>query len=123
MKKLFIFIIIFILCIGGYKYIRKWISTDYGCVSSITYSAGSSSEWAYGNQRKEFDAGSACYARIGEGIYADKKYNIGNPIKVTYRFTITGDCSIDVADGVVEKVDTKEKNVFEYTRKLKAQAP
>lgn len=123
MKKIFTYIIILFLCIEGHEFIRKEISTKYGCVSSITYSAGSSNEWAYGNQRKEFEAGSACYVRIGEGIYANKKYNIGNSIKVTYRFTITGDCSIDVADGLVKKVETKEKNVAEYTRKMKAQAP
>ena len=122
MKRIFIFILISILCIGGYKNIRKWINTDYGCVSSITYSAGSSNEWIYSNQCKEFDAGSACYARVGEEIYANPKYNIGNQIKITYRFTITGDCSIDVVDGLVEKVETKEKNVVEYTRNMKVQA-
>lgn len=123
MKKFLIFILAVIVVVWGYKKVRNYINTDYGCSSSITYSAGSSSEWAYGNQRKEFDAGSTCYARIGEVIYAEKKYNIENEINVTYRFTINGDCSIDLSEGKAEKVDTNDENVVEYTRKLKAQDP
>lgn len=121
MRKLKSYILIIILCVVGYKMIRNFINTDYECISSITYSAGNASEWAYGNQRKEFDIDSACYVRIGESVYSEKEYNTGNGITVTYRFRVNGDCDIELAEGKAKRKDTKDENVIEYTRKIKAQ--
>jgi len=123
MRKWKGYLLFFILCIIGYTVIRNHFNRDYSCISSITYSAGSESDWAYGNQRKEFDVDSACYVRIGECIFTEKKYNVGNEVKVTYRFIITGDCGIELADGTAEKRETGDDRVIEYTRKLKAQDP
>ena len=122
MKKFFVSLLILIVIICAFNVIRRYTNRDYQSVSTITYSAGSSSDWAYGNQRKEFSAGGACYARIGDCIYTDKKNNVGNKIKVTYSFTTEGDITIDLSEGKAERVNSKDDKVVKFTRVIAAQS-
>ena len=49
------------------------IDTNFVANTNISYSAGSDSDWSYGNQRKEFPQNEACYARISSTVGAEKK--------------------------------------------------
>ena len=84
------------------------------------------SEWAYGNQRKEFTSSKPCYVRISNSIVAPWHwgyvYGLGKKITVTYRFTGTANCQVDVSDGFLTKVQTKHPNITEYTREIEAKA-
>ena len=81
-------------------------------------------EWAYGNQQKEFSAAKSCYVRIGSSIVATWhwgwRYGEGSEITITYRFTGTKNCKVEVSDGFLTEGKTDDPNVMEFTRKLKA---
>lgn len=86
----------------------------------IAYSAGSDSDWSYGNQRKEFPDEENCYVRIASTLVTDKGKYVDAPVVVTYRFTGTDKCKVNISDGVVTTVDTGDTNVTEFTRTLYA---
>lgn len=81
----------------------------------IAYSAGSDSDWSYGNQRKEFPDEEKCYVRIASTLTTDKGKYENSEVIVTYRFTGTNTCDVNVSDGLVQKVETGDPNVTEYT--------
>ena len=43
---------------------KGFFDATYSAETTISYSAGNDSSWAYGNQRKEFPDGEPCYVRI-----------------------------------------------------------
>jgi len=88
--------------------------------TTIAYSAGNDNNWSYGNQRKEFPVEDACYVRIASIAKTDKGKGEDNEIVVTYRFTGTEKCTVNLSDGIAEKVDTGDVNVTEYTRTVYA---
>lgn len=92
--------------------------------TSIAFSSGVDKEWAYGNQQKEFSAAKSCYVRVGSAVIAvwhwGWRYGEGNEITITYRFTGTENCAVEVSDGFLTEVDTNDPNVKEYTRTIKA---
>ena len=94
--------------------------------TGVAYSSGTDSEWAYGNQRKEFTSSRPCYVRISNSVVAPWHwgyvYGLGNKITITYRFTGTANCQVDVSDGFLTKVETNDPNVIEYTRVIEAKA-
>ena len=89
--------------------------------TSIYYLAGDNSDWTYGNQQKEFPGNKNCYVRIGSTTITDIKAGVDSEIEVTSRFTCSGDCGIEISDGIATLVDGTEENVVEYTRSLLAQ--
>lgn len=89
--------------------------------TAIYYLAGDNSDWTYGNQQKEFPGDKNCYVRIGSTTVTDIKSGVDSEIVVTYRFTCSGDCGIEISDGIATLVDGTEDNVVEYTRSLLAQ--
>lgn len=86
--------------------------------TTIYYSSGEDSEWAYGNQQKEFPGDETCYVRIGCLPVSDIKEGEDTEIVVTYRFTCTGPCEIKLSDGIAEEVDSEE-GVYAFTRTLR----
>ncbi len=88
--------------------------------TTIAYSAGNDSDWSYGNQRKEFPVEDKCYVRIASVAKTDKSKGVDNEIVVTYRFTGTEKCAVNLSDGIAEKVETGDANVTEYTRTIYA---
>lgn len=92
--------------------------------TSIAFSSGVDKEWAYGNQQKEFSAAKSCYVRIGSAVKAiwhwGWRYGEGNEITITYRFTGTENCAVEVSDGFLTEVESNDPNVKEYTRTVKA---
>jgi len=93
---------------------------SFSAETTISYSAGNDSSWAYGNQRKEFPDGEPCYVRISSTMITDKKGGVDKEITVTYRFTGTEKCSVEISDGQAQKVDTNDANVTEYSMTLNA---
>lgn len=93
---------------------------SYTTETTIAYSAGNDSDWSYGNQRKEFPVEDKCYVRIASVAKTDKSKGVDNEIVVTYRFTGTEKCSVNLSDGIAEKVETGDANVTEYTRTIYA---
>lgn len=96
--------------------------TYFKMQTSIAYSSGDSKNWTYGNQRKEFPNNKSCYVRIGTtaittGLFGKGK---GDPILVTYRFTGTDNCKVEVSDGKAIKVNTGNTNITEYTHTVTA---
>ena len=96
----------------------------FNAKTSIAFSSGVDKEWAYGNQQKEFSAAKSCYVRIGSSIVATWhwgwRYGNGKEITITYLFTGTENCAVEVSDGFLTEVKTDDPNVMEFTRKLKA---
>ena len=92
--------------------------------TSIAFSSGVDKEWAYGNQQKEFSVAKSCYVRIGSAVVAvwrwGWRYGEGNEITITYRFTGTENCAVEVSDGFLTEVESNDPNVKEYTRTIKA---
>jgi hypothetical protein len=91
--------------------------------TSIAYSSGDTKNWTYGNQRKEFPDNESCYVRIGctaitTGSLGKGK---GDSVTVTYRFTGTENCKVEVSDGRATKVDTGDANVTEFTHTITAE--
>lgn len=100
---------------------KGFFDASYTTETTIAYSAGNDSDWSYGNQRKEFPIEDACYVRIASVAKTDKKKGVDNEILVTYRFTGTEKCSVNLSDGIAEKIDTGDANVTEFTRTIYAQ--
>lgn len=92
----------------------SWLSA----LTTISYSAGDDSNWAYGNQRKEFPDNENCYVRVGSTVISGKGKN--EDVTITYRFTGTENCNVELSDGIAEKVDTGDKNVVEFVRTVTA---
>lgn len=86
----------------------------------IAYSAGSDSDWSYGNQRKEFPDNEKCYVRISSVLTTDKGKYENNAVVVTYRFTGTNKCEVNVSDGLVEEAETGNSNNREFTHTIYA---
>lgn len=85
--------------------------------TSIAYSSGDTKNWTYGNQRKEFPDDDSCYVRIGVKAITSGFLGRGSDteVEVTYRFTGTKDCAVEVSDGKATKVDTGDINVTAFT--------
>lgn len=86
----------------------------------ISYSAGSDSDWSYGNQRKEFPDNEKCYVRIASVLTTDKGKYKNQEVKVTYRFTGVRKCQVNISDGLVKEQDTNDFDVKEFTHFLYA---
>lgn len=86
----------------------------------ISYSAGSDSDWSYGNQRKEFPDNEKCYVRIASVLTTDKGKYKDKEVQVTYRFTGANKCQVNISDGLVKEQDTNDYNVKEFTHLLYA---
>lgn len=97
------------------------IDTNYVANTNISYSAGSDSDWSYGNQRKEFPQNDACYARISSTVGAEKKKGIGTEVEITYKFTGVQNCKIELSDGIASKIDCEDPDVAIYTRTINAE--
>ena len=96
------------------------IDTSFTAETSVSYSSGSDSNWSYGNQRKEFPQNEACYVRVGSTIVSQKNKGVGTEIAVTYRFTGTQNCKVELSDGIATQ-DIIQENVIEYTRTIAAE--
>ena len=96
------------------------IDTKFVANTNISYSAGSDSDWSYGNQRKEFPQNEACYARISSTVGAEKKKSIGTEVEITYKFTGAQNCKIELSDGIASKIDSGDPDVAIFTRKVNA---
>ena len=86
----------------------------------ISYSAGSDSDWSYGNQRKEFPDNEKCYVRIASVLTTDKGKYKDQEVQVTYRFTGVRKCQVNISDGLVKEQDTNDYDVKEFTHFLYA---
>ena len=104
----------------GLPFGKKKVDTHFSASTNISYSSGSDSNWSYGNQRKEFPKDDECYARIGSTVVAEKKSGRNKNITVTYTFTGTENCNIELSDGIADKVDSKDPDVQIYTREIAA---
>ena len=95
---------------------KKEEKSYFSMQTSIAYSSGDTKNWTYGNQRKEFPTNSSCYARIGTTAITTSRLGKGNgdKIEVTYRFTGTENCPVEVSDGKAKKVDTGNPDVMEF---------
>ncbi len=96
------------------------IDTFYNADTQITYSSGSDSNWAYGNQRKEFPISEKCYVRIGSTVATEKRKGVGTEITVTYKFTGAKNCKIELSDGLATKSDSGDSDVVIYTTTISA---
>ena len=97
------------------------VDTNFNAVTTISYSAGSTNSWSYGNQRKEFPRNETCYVRISSIVYAEKKKGSGTEITVEYTFTGTENCNVVLSDGLATLVDGEDPNVQVYTRTIEAE--
>ena len=97
------------------------IDTSFVANTNISYSAGSDSDWSYGNQRKEFPKNDACYARISSTVGAEKKKGIGTEIEITYKFTGAKNCKIELSDGIANKTESGDPDVVIFTRTVNAE--
>lgn len=97
------------------------IDTSFVAGTNISYSAGSDSDWSYGNQRKEFPQNEACYARISSTVGAEKKKGIGTEVEITYKFTGAKNCKIELSDGIASKIDSGDPDVVIFSRKVNAE--
>lgn len=97
---------------------KGWFDPSYRVDTSINYSAGDDSDWSYGNQRKEFSSQDSCYVRVGCTAITDKNKGVDHEIVVTYRFTGTKNCDVEVSEGIVTEVATNDTNIMEFTRSL-----
>lgn len=97
---------------------KGFFDASYTTETTIAYSAGNDSDWSYGNQRKEFPIDDACYVRIASTAITDKNKGVDNEIAVTYRFTGTENCQVNLSDGIAEQIDTGDANVTEFTRTI-----
>ena len=97
---------------------KGFFDASYTTETTIAYSAGNDSDWSYGNQRKEFPIDDACYVRIASTAITDKNKGVDNEIAVTYRFTGTENCQVNLSDGMAEQKDTGDANVTEFTRTI-----
>ena len=97
---------------------KGFFDASYTTETTIAYSAGNDSDWSYGNQRKEFPIDDACYVRIASTAITDKNKGVENEIAVTYRFTGTENCQVNLTDGIAEQIDTGDANVTEFTRTI-----
>lgn len=95
--------------------------TSYQVNTSVSYSSGSDSNWSYGNQRKEFPRDETCYVRIGSTVIAEKSKGAGTEITVTYKFTGTQNCKIELSDGIAAKSESSDQNVEIFTRTISAE--
>lgn len=96
---------------------------DYLSVqTSIAYSSGDTKNWTYGNQRKEFPNNESCYVRIGSIAITSGAFGKGNgdAIEVTYRFTGTENCKIELSDGKAEEILSDDSNVKEFVHTVTA---
>lgn len=82
---------------------KGFFDASYTTETTIAYSAGNDSDWSYGNQRKEFPIDDACYVRIASTAITDKNKGVENEIAVTYRFTGTENCQVNLTDGIAER--------------------
>ena len=98
---------------------KDYLSVD----TSIAYSAGNTSDWSYGNQRKEFPDNDACYVRVASTAITSGSFGKGrgDEIAVTYRFTGTENCSVEISDGRATKLDSDDPNIVEFTRFITAE--
>lgn len=99
---------------------KGFFDASYTVETTIAYSAGNDSDWSYGNQRKEFPVDDACYVRVASTAITDKSKGVDNKIVVTYRFTGTENCKVNLSDGIAEQADTGDKNITEFTRTVYA---
>lgn len=98
-------------------------STDDGekdyleMLTSIAYSTGDTKNWTYGNQRKEFTNNKSCYVRVGITAKSTNLFGKGkgDTVTVTYRFTGTDNCPVQVSDGKATEVNTGDSNVTEFS--------
>ena len=97
------------------------IDTSFVANTNISYSAGSDSDWSYGNQIKEFPKNDACYARISSTVGAEKKKGIGTEIEITYKFTGAKNCKIELSDGIANKTESGDPDVVIFTRTVNAE--
>ena len=90
--------------------------------TSIAYSSGDTKNWTYGNQRKEFPNNESCYVRIGVTAITTGSFGKGNGdlITVTYRFTGTKNCPVQVSDGKAAEINTGDENVTAFTHFINA---
>lgn len=90
--------------------------------TSIAYSSGDTKNWTYGNQRKEFPNHESCYVRIGCTAITNSFWGKGNgdEITVTYRFTGTNNCKVEVSDGIAELHETGDENITEFSHTITA---
>lgn len=102
---------------------KGFFDASYTTETTIAYSAGNDSDWSYGNQRKEFPIDDACYVRIASTAITDKNKGVENEIAVTYRFTGTENCQVNLTDGIAEQIDTGDANVTEFTRTILQRNP
>lgn len=84
--------------------------------TTVAYSAGDDMNWAYGNQRKEFPGDGPCYIRLGTTAISTKSKGLGEEIVTTYTFTGAKDCKIEIADGIVTEIESKNENVLIFTK-------
>ena len=98
---------------------KDYLSVD----TSIAYSAGNTSDWSYGNQRKEFPNDDACYVRVASTAITSGSFGKGrgDEISVTYRFTGAENCSVEISDGRATKLDNDDPNIVEFTRTITAE--
>ena len=61
--------------------------------------------------------------RIASTAITDKNKGVENEIAVTYRFTGTENCQVNLTDGIAEQIDTGDANVTEFTRTIFARNP
>ncbi|MCR5843555.1 MAG: hypothetical protein K6G66_06335 [Oscillospiraceae bacterium] len=97
------------------------IDTNFNASTKVSYSSGSDSNWAYGNQRKEFPQNEACYVRISSTVIAEKNKGVGSEITITYKFTGAQNCNIELSDGIATQVDSGDPNVIVFTRTINAE--
>lgn len=100
---------------------QEKIDTNFNAITSISYSSGSDNNWSYGNQRKEFPRYSACYARVGSTIAAEKKKGVGTEITITYTFTGTDNCKVELSDGIATLEDGSDPNTQVFKRTITAE--
>lgn len=92
--------------------------------TNISYSSGTTNEWAYGNQQKEFSTSKPCYVRVGSAVQAvwhwGWAWGDNADVTITYRLTGISNCDVDVSDGFLTSVESDDPNVMIFTKVITA---
>ena len=94
------------------------VSPKYEANTTVHYSAGVESEWAYAQQRKEYSLDKDCYLRIMTDVSASNLRGNNKEVEIKLIFTGTDICDITFFDGTAMEVQVGDNQmIFSYTLK------
>lgn len=87
-----------------------FVATKYDADTTVHYSAGAESDWAYAQQRKEYSLDEECYLRVMTDVSASNLKGNNKDIEVVLTFSGTDICDINLFDGVAMNIQTDASN-------------